>query len=294
MSNIYEALEKAELEKNYQEILEKKGSEQPRHKKEIISLPSRPFDTPSFPLFQSGSLAAEQFRKLRTYLLKLQPMNTIMVTSALQGEGKTFVSANLAVGISFDLHMHSLLVECDLRKPSLGNHFGLSNGNKGLSDYLAGAESIPDLITPTKIEKLNLIQGGQIPANPAELMGSKKMEAMVQEIKARYDDRFIIFDTTPILATSEPEILAKWVDGIILVVKAGSTPRETVQQAINILGKEKLLGIILNTVEFKSTGLFKRYFGSDGYYQSYGYGPVSEKKVSKFRKKSTSAHNGIS
>jgi protein-tyrosine kinase len=284
MSNIYEALEKAELEKNYQEILEKKGSEQPRHKKEIISLPSRPFDAPSFPLFKSGSLAAEQFRKLRTYLLKLQPLNTIMVTSALQGEGKTFVSANLAVGIAFDLHMHSLLVECDLRNPSLGKHFGLSNG-KGLSDYLNETESIPDLITPTKIEKLNIIQGGPIPGNPSELMASKKMEAMIQEIKTRYDDRFIVFDTTPILATSEPEILSKWVDGIILVVRAGSTPRETVQQAINILGKEKLLGIILNTVEFKSSGLFKRYFGADGYYHSYGYGPVNEKKVSKFRKK---------
>ena len=200
-----------------------------------------------------------------------------MVTSALQGEGKTFVSANLAVSIAFDLHLHALLVECDMRKPALGKHFGLSNG-KGLSNYLTGVETIPELITPTKVEKLNVIQGGSIPGNPAELVGSKKMEAMIQEIKSRYEDRFVIFDTTPILATAEPEILSKWVDGIILVVKAGSTPRETVQQAINILGKDKLLGIILNNVAFKSSGLFKRYFGSDQYYHSYGYGRTGEKK----------------
>jgi protein-tyrosine kinase len=288
MSTIYEALEKAEIERNVQKIIEKEEPEGPGIQKEILSLPSRQFDVPSFPLFKTGSLAAEQFRKLRTYLLKLQPMNTIMVTSALQGEGKSFVSANLAVGIAYDLHLHALLVECDLRNPSLGNQFGLSDG-KGLSDFLVGKESIPNLITPTRIEKLSLIPGGSIPLNPAELVGSKRMEAMVEEVKNRYNDRYIIFDTTPILATSEPEIMAKWVDGIILVVRAGVTPRETVQQAINLLGKEKLLGIILNQVEFKSSGLFKRYFGSNGYYQSYGYGRDNEKKKKNSKEKTRAA-----
>ena len=268
MSHIYEALEKAEQERNRQAVEEK---EKPRPSKEVISLPSTQFDVPSYPLFQTGSLAAEQFRKLRTFLIKKDPLKTVMVTSALQGEGKTFVASNLAVGIAFDLHLHALLVDCDLRNPSLEEHFGRANG-KGLSDFLVGDESIPDLITHTKLERLTLISGGTIPVNPAELMGSKKMEAMIEEIKNRYDDRYIILDTTPILATAEPEILTKLVDGIILVVRAGYTPRETVQQAINLIGKEKLLGVILNQVEFKSSGLFKKYFGSNGYYHSYGYG----------------------
>lgn len=268
MSHIYEALEKAEQERNKQTVQEK---DRPISSKEVISLPSTQFDVPSFPLFQSGSLAAEQFRKLRTFLIKKEPLKTVMVTSALQGEGKTFVAANLAVGIAFDLHLHALLVDCDLRNPSLGQQFGQTDG-KGLSDFLAGQASIPDLITHTKLERLTLISGGSIPVNPAELVGSKKMEAMVGEIKNRYDDRYIILDTTPILATAEPEILTKLVDGIILVVRAGFTPRETVQQAVNIIGKEKLLGVILNQVEFKSLGLFKKYFGSNGYYHSYGYG----------------------
>jgi protein-tyrosine kinase len=269
MSTIYEALELAEIDRNKLKIIEKERTTRPEFKKEVLSLPSRQFDLPSFPLFESGSLAAEQFRKLRTYLIKRQPMNTIMVTSALQEEGKTFVSANLAVGIAFDLHRHALLVDCDLRNPSIGKHFGLTEG-KGLSDFLLDGESIPNLIAHTKLERLNVIPGGSIPVNPAELVGSKRMEAMIEEIKDRYEDRHIIFDTTPILATSEPEILAKLVDGIILVVRSGFTPRDTVQRAIKLIGKEKLLGIVLNRVAFKSSGLFKKYFGSNGYYHSYG------------------------
>jgi protein-tyrosine kinase len=275
MSHIYEALEKAEKERNKQTMgSHEKGKQS--NDQEVISLPSKEFDVPSFPLFQTGSLAAEQFRKLRTFLIKMHPMKTIMVTSALQGEGKTFVSANLAVGIAVNLNLHALLIECDLRNPSLGEHFGQTNG-KGLSDFLSGKETIPNLINHTKLERLNIISGGSIPVNPAELVGSNRMEAMVEEIKNRYDDRYIIFDTTPILATSEPEILTKLVDGIILVVLAGSTPRETIKQAISIIGKEKLLGVILNQVEFKSSGLFKKYFGSNGYYHSYGNGSGRKK-----------------
>lgn len=282
MSHIYEALEKAEKERNRQ-LKEGEGAEKPRKAtKEILSLPSSPFDVPSYPLFQTGSLAAEQFRKLRTFLLKTESLRTIMVTSALQGEGKTFVSANLAVGIAFDLHLHALLVDCDLRNPSLASHFGIQDG-KGLSDYLLGKEDLGSLITRSRLERLSLIPGGEVSVSPAELVGSKKMEALVEELKNRYDDRYIVFDTTPILATSEPEILSELVDGIILVVRAGATPRETIQEALRHIGKEKVLGIVLNQIEFKSSGLFQKYFGADGYYYSYGYGYGYSKK--KDRKK---------
>jgi Mrp family chromosome partitioning ATPase len=98
------------------------------------------------------------------------------------------------------------------------------------------------------------------------------MEALVHELKSRYRDRYVVFDSTPLLATSESEVLAKLVDEIIVVVRAGSTPRETVNQAIASLEKKKILGLVLNDVEFKSSGLTSRYFGSDGYYYRYGYG----------------------
>jgi len=202
------------------------------------------------------------------------------VTSATSGEGKTFVSANLAAGLARELHAHVLLVDCDLRVPSLANLFGFSN-ELGLSDYLRDSRKIADLLLKTRIEKLSVLPGGNVPENPTELIGSKKMEDLIHELKLRYNDRYVIFDSTPLLATSESEVLSTLVDGIIIVVKAGVTPRETVKHAISSLEKEKILGFVLNHLEFRSPGLHSRYFGSSGYYYYYGY----EKKKSKHPKR---------
>jgi protein-tyrosine kinase len=244
----------------------------------IVHRPIRPdrmgSDLPLVSLFQPGSLGAEQFRKLRTHVIKLNipdPPKTIMVTSAIPGEGKTFVAANLAAGIAHDLHFHALLVDCDLRNPSLSYWFGLRNGH-GLSDYLVGTRQLSDLLMKTEMEKLRLLTGGSAQEKPAELIGSIEMEALVNELKSRYNDRYIIFDATPLLATTEPELLARLVDGILIVVRANITPRETVKQAIASLDPNKILGFVLNDVEFKSSGLASRYFGSDGYYAKHGYG----------------------
>jgi protein-tyrosine kinase len=263
------------LKRDYFLALEPKGERMERPK--MVHPPIRPdrmkSDRPLVSLFQPGSLGAEQFRKLRTHLLKLNMPDspkTIMVTSAADGEGKTFVTANLAAGIAHDLHFHALLVDCDLRNPSLSQWFGVQNGH-GLSDYLVGRGQLSELFMKTEMEKLSILTGGSVQEKPTELIGSKKMEALVHELKSRYNDRYIIFDTTPILTTTEPEVLARLVDGILIVVRAGVTPRETVKQAIASLDPKKILGFVLNNVEFKSSGLYSRYFGSDGYYTKYGY-----------------------
>jgi len=251
-------------------------------------------DHPLVSLFEPGSLGAEQFRKLRTHVLKLNmsdPPKTIMVTSATEGEGKTFVAANLAAGIAHDLHFHALLVDCDLRNPNLSQWFGVQNGH-GLSDYLVGRGNLSELLVKTRMDKLIILTGGSIQEKPAELIGSKKMEALIHELKSRYADRYIILDSTPLLATTEPEVLARLVDGIVIVVRANVTPRETVKQAVASLDPKKILGFVLNNVEFKSSGLFSRYFGSDGYYASYGYGKRGDEprsksgEISPFRKRS--------
>jgi protein-tyrosine kinase len=267
------------------------------HPPKTVRPPLRPdrvrSDLPLVSLFQPRSLGAEQFRRLRTHVLRLNvsdPPKTIMVTSATEGEGKTFVAANLAAGIAHDLHFHALLVDCDLRSPSLSQWFGVQNGH-GLSDYLVGRGQLPEFLIKTEMDKLTLLTGGSAQAKPAELIGSRKMEALVKELKSRYNDRYIILDATPLLATSEPEVLARLVDGILIVVRAGVTPRETVKQAIASLDPKKILGFVLNDVEFKSSGLSSRYFGSDGYYTHYGYGKRAEPRNSKrgispFRKKS--------
>jgi len=295
MSKIYKALEKAEKEREEElkrkfpfisEFEEEKESESREVTPVLSDARGMLSDKRLVSLFNPGSLAAEQFRKLRTHLLRLEISElpkTIMVTSATDSEGKTFIAANLAIGIAQYFHVHALLVECDLRNPQLAKWFELRNGN-GLSDYLVGDGNISDFLMKTEVEKLSILPGGSIQDNPTELIGSKKMEALVHELKSRYKDRYIILDTTPLLATTEPEVLAKLVDGIIIVVMAGVTPRETVKQAIAYLEKEKILGFVLNHVQFKSSGLSSRYFGSGGYYYRYGYGNGSSNRQSRWQK----------
>jgi protein-tyrosine kinase len=296
MSRIYKALEKAEKEREKElkrivplistmdetRIAEERVGKERMEEKEETLIPATPglpqlgaliSDKRLVSYFHPGSLATEQFRKLRTYLFREKesgPPKTIMITSATSNEGKSLITSNLAIGIAHDLQAHALIVDCDLRNPTIGRLFGLQN-RKGLADYLSGTEGIPELMRKTEIEKLTVIPGGTIQENPAELIGSKKMEALVEELKSRYSDRYIIFDSTPLLATSESEVLGKLVDGIIVVVRAGVTPRETVKQAIASLEQEKILGFVLNSLEFKSPGLSSRYFGSHGYYYKYGY-----------------------
>ncbi len=220
---------------------------------------------------QPGSITAEQFRKLRTRILGMDiddQIRTIMVTSATESEGKTLVAANLAAAIAFDLNINALLVDTDLRNPSVGEMFGFKH-SRGLSDYLVGQENIANYFIRTGIDRLSIIPGGSGQENPAELLGSMKMENLVNEMKSRYRDRYIIFDSSPLLATTEPSVLTKMVDGIILVVRAGVTQRDTVQQAISHLDSEKILGVVLNDLDFKLGALNSRYFGSSSYYYRY-------------------------
>ncbi|MDD2672861.1 MAG: polysaccharide biosynthesis tyrosine autokinase, partial [Syntrophales bacterium] len=206
------------------------------------------------------------FRKLRTIILhRPEPCRVILVTSALESEGKSMIAANLASVLAKDLNRHALLVEADLRNPSLSAWFGLSNG-RGLSDYLSGEEDLPGLMAKTSIPKLSIIAGGRVPENPVELIGSLKMEKLLKELKSRYSDRFIIIDSPPLLVTSETNVISRHVDGIIFVVRAGKVPREMIQGAIATLPGEKMLGIVMNDVFFMSAALHSRYFGSSSYY----------------------------
>jgi len=284
MSKIYKALEKAERERELKKEAASPGEFKEEKTVEVqeinsvipgkVSISSEGSEQQLVCLYQTSSMAAEQFRKLRTYLLRtnnLQPPKVIMITSATRGEGKTFVATNLAIGIANHFHIHALLVDCDLRRPQIANRFGLQNG-RGLSDYLVGDGKVSDFLMGTQVEKLSILPGGRIIDNPTELIGSKKMEALIHELKTRYSDRYIILDATPLLATAEPDVLAKWVDAIIIVVEAGKTERETVRQAIISIEKQKILGFVLNNIQFKSPGLSSRYFGSSRYYYRYGYG----------------------
>ncbi len=212
------------------------------------------------------SVEADLFKVLRTNILfpaEGTPPRTILVTSALPGDGKSFVSANLAISIAQGVEEHVLLIDGDLRKPSIHRRFGFGKVT-GLSDYLVSGNDIGKTFLKTPIDKLTIVPSGEPPMNPAELMSSKKMKALLEEVKSRYDDRYVIIDTPPPAMASETNAIAKYVDGVIIVVRAEKTPREAVADAIAQFGKEKLIGLVLNQVARTHT----KYYGySKSYYR---------------------------
>ena len=223
--------------------------------------------------FAPSSLVTEQFRRLRTHILKPGPAGaprTIMIASSMSGEGKSLIAINLAIIIAVELHSHALLIDCDLRNPSISRWFGLHEA-KGLSDYLMGRAEVPDLLIKTAVDKLSIMCGGTIQENPVELIGSDQMRNLLNDLKSRYNDRYIILDSSPLLATTEPSVLNDMADAILMVVKAGDTPRETVQQALKLVDKNKVMGVVLNNMEFKTKALIQRYFGTNHKYYDYRY-----------------------
>lgn len=191
---------------------------------------------------------AENFKLVRTQILfpkdEVRP-KTILLTSAFPGEGKTFAASNLAVSIALSINEHVLLIDCDLRKPELHKMFGYSN-ERGLNDYLTGKKRLSDLLIRTSIEKLTILTAGSPSSNPSELLSSTNMKSFLEEAKERYQDRYIIIDGPPSQIAAESDVLANYVDGILLVVMAKKSPRELIQRTIDNIGKDKILGVIFN------------------------------------------------
>jgi len=223
-------------------------------------------------LTESSSSVAESFRRLRNKILhpsEGKPVRSILVTSALPEEGKGFVCANLSIIMSQGMEQHALMVEGDLRRPTLAGLFGLSN-DRGLVNYLQDGQDISTLIKDTGFKKLSILPSGPPPINPAELLDSTKMSAVIEELVKRYHDRFIIIDSPPMSAGSEIAVLAKYVDGVVLVVRWGKSRREQVKELVDLIGKEKIIGVVFNAYEVNmlQAKLQKHYQGYYDYYSS--------------------------
>jgi len=259
MSKMHKALEKAQRERRatVKSIKTEKGP--------IVSkgsIKEKPADRSMY-LSGPNALAAEEFRKLRTMIFQTstsKPMQTVLVTSAVAGEGKSTVASNLALAISHGVREHALLVDCDLRNTH-NTPLIKRNIPSGLSDYLMGKLNPINLIVRTGTPKLSVLPSGSIASNPAELVGSEKMRNLVKTLKSQYANRYIIIDSPPIMLTTEPIILSEMVDGVIVVVLAGKTPREVVQKALNSIHREKIFGIVLNQMKAKTS-----YYHTSGYY----------------------------
>jgi len=190
----------------------------------------------------------ESFRRLRTPILypsSGNPPKTILVTSVVPHEGKGFVCANLGIALSQGMEHHALMLDCDLRRPTLSQLFGLPN-DAGLVDHLQDNVDLSLLIRKTSQEKLSLIPSGKPPKNPSELLNSSRMVALINELAERYKDRIILFDSPPNIIASETSILAKHLDGVILVVRYGASKREHVKDFVDTIGPEKILGLVFN------------------------------------------------
>ncbi len=192
------------------------------------------------------SLAAEQYRSLRTRLAQVEgagTLRTILVTSPQKGEGKSVTAANLALTMAQELQRRVVLVEADLRKPSLQHLFGLPPG-PGLAEYLAGAAELQDVMKVLPDHNLTVIPAGVTPVNPAELLGSTAMRRLLDHLRTRFDR--VLLDTPPVLPLADVAILAPLVDGSLMVVRAGYTPKPAIENALRAFDSSRLLGVVLN------------------------------------------------
>ena len=217
-------------------------------------------------LLMPQSFEAEQFKILRTNLLfpsSGRSPRTIMVTSAVPDEGKSLIAANLAISIAQSIQEYVLLIDCDIRRPCIHTQFGFGNV-PGLSDHLSKGIPVSSLLLKTKVNKLSILPGGNPTHNPSELMSSQQMSKLLQEVKYRYSDRFIVIDTPPPKLTAEASALSRQVDGVLLVIEYGRTSREMVSDLVKTIGKEKIIGIVLNKLDMR----FANYYGL-GKYKTY-------------------------
>ena len=218
----------------------------------------------------SRSEIAEELRAIKRPLLKNASVdglqndnrNLIMVTSSVPGEGKSFTSINLAISIAMELDKTALLVDADVAKPSLARYLDFQ-AQKGLVDYLLeGDLDLSDVLVRTDLPKLSILPAGRQHHYSTELLASDSMQMLLHELSNRYQDRIIIFDSPPILATSESQVLANLVGQVVMVVEAVKTTHAMVNEAVSKIPNANITGMILNKTRVKSGG---SYYG-------YGYG----------------------
>jgi capsular exopolysaccharide synthesis family protein len=207
---------------------------------------------------------SETYRALRTnidFSSIDKQLQVIMITSAGPGEGKSTTAANLAVSYA-QSDRKVLLVDADLRKPTEHHFFQLSN-RFGLSSYISQQTSLKDVIQDTNVPNLFAITSGPIPPNPAEMMASKRMSDLLEQLRQQFD--VILIDTPPVLAVTDAQIVASKSDGVIMVIDYGKVKRDIAAKAKKALEhvNARILGVAMNNVKRKSgDGTYYYYYGN--------------------------------
>lgn len=211
------------------------------------------------------SVVSEQFRTLRsniTFSAVDKEMKTILVTSALPGDGKSTISANLATLFAQD-GKRVLFIDADMRKPTVQYTFSLTNA-AGLSTVLTQQRLAGEVIRESEISpNLHIMTSGPIPPNPAELLGSRSMTVLMNDMAQQYD--LIVFDAPPVLSVTDAQLLANKVDGTLLVVNTGVTEKENIEKAKDQLenAQARILGAVMNNFELDKDHYYYQYYGTE-------------------------------
>ena len=222
---------------------------------------------------------ADQFRVIKRPLIanaigkgvaKANHGNLIMMTSAMPGEGKSFTSINLAMSIASELDHTVMLVDADVARPSLLKKLGLPEA-PGLLDLLGGKAEMSEVLMRTNIDKLTILPSGRPHPKSTELLASDAMRQLLSDMASRYADRIIIFDSPPLLLTTESRVLASQMGQVVLVVQAGKTLQADVQHALSTIESCPIRLLLLNKARTESQGAYGYGYGY-GYGYSYGYG----------------------
>jgi protein-tyrosine kinase len=226
------------------------------------------------------SAIAEEYRVIKRPLLiniagdsvttPIAHGNLIMVTSALEGDGKTFCAISLALSIAMEQDKTVLLVDADTSKADAGKLLGVAASSPGLIDLLQdGHASVADFVLPTNVAKLRILPAGSVHTHANELLASARMQQLMLELSEEDPNRVIIFDSPPLLLTTEATVLSDFMGQIVFVVSAEQTPQHAVRQAIEQISEEKMVGMVLNRSRKRM----------NPYYHAYGYGAESHDSV---------------
>jgi protein-tyrosine kinase len=248
---------------------------QPAHPSRYVEidfprLKSKGFVTPD----AGASQIAEEFRVIKRPVIRnavglsssgtrVRNGNLVMVTSALPGEGKTFTSVNLALSIATEIDSTVLLVDGDVAHPSIPGLLGAPHG-PGLLDLLTRDNlDFADALVKTNVDKLSLIPAGTRHRRSTELLASEQMAVLLREMASRYPDRIIIFDSPPLLATTEARVLASNMGQIIMVVAADATSQHAVNQAMSTIEACEIVMMVLNKATRTDVGTYYGYYATD-------------------------------